>query len=223
MQSLVVVTEPGTGSQRLARIVPPSQSRGDRGPTPDVVATGAPSGGLSLAAFQEQMAFTYFFGTYSWAGFWKPFLQLAREVDDLAQVSHTGALALAYGHMGLGHKAQSLQSQGLELYCQSLHEVQSLLTQRSAGDKTDVARLAVPVVILGCTLYVLFLMSRRTPRTCAQGDKSANRAGSRSTRSTKICAFSTTWAWHRSCNIVGRSHSRRNPCSPHSGHAERSW
>ncbi|KAJ9136594.1 Transcriptional regulatory protein moc3 [Pleurostoma richardsiae] len=116
--------------------------------------TGSPAPEMNLVAFKEEMAFSYFFATYGWAGFWKPFLSLAREVD-LAQVSHMGALALAYGHMGLGRGARDLQSQGLELYCHSLHEVQSLLTRSNAAAKTAIARLAVPVLVLGMYSYAV--------------------------------------------------------------------
>lgn len=137
MQSLVVITEP-KGSQRLAKISPPSK------PSQHEQRVGRE---LSLVAFQEQIAFSYFFATYGWASFWKPFLELAQE-SDLSTTSHTCSLALAYGHMGLGHSEKSLQSMGLELYGRSLREVQSLLTH-GVGTKTDLARLTVPVVILG--------------------------------------------------------------------------
>lgn len=136
MQSLVVVTEP-EGSQRLAKISPPDKSSQHQRVGRE----------LSLVAFQEQIAFSYFFATYGWASFWKPFLELAQE-SDLSTTSHTCSLALAYGHMGLGHSEKSLQSMGLELYGRSLREVQSLLTH-GVGAKTDLARLTVPVVILG--------------------------------------------------------------------------
>lgn len=162
MQSLVVVTEP-EGSQRLARIVlPPStqqrvsrrhpehsngelseheQSRRGRkhiGPPPE----------MDLTAFQEHMAFSYFFATYGWAYFWKPFLQLARENDLAPTASHMCSLALAYGHMGNGHADKNLKSMGLELYGRSLREVQTLLT-RGAEARVELARLCVPIVILG--------------------------------------------------------------------------
>lgn len=170
IQSLVVVTEP-EGSQRLARIVlPPStqqrttaarqprsseqqasilaqhmhdqhhvhRERKPLGPPPE----------LNLTAFQEHMAFSYFFATYGWAYFWKPFLQLARENDLAPSASHMCSLALAYGHMGVGHADKSLRSMGLELYGKSLREVQTLLT-RGAEAKVELARLCVPIVILG--------------------------------------------------------------------------
>lgn len=103
---------------------------------------------MNLTAFQEHMAFSYFFATYGWAYFWKPFLSLARETDLAPTASRMCSLALAYGHMGTGHADKSLKSMGLELYGRSLREVQSLLT-RGPGAKTELAQLCVPIVILG--------------------------------------------------------------------------
>lgn len=103
---------------------------------------------MNLTAFQEHMAFSYFFATYGWAYFWKPFLHLARETDLAPTASRMCSLALAYGHMGTGHADKSLKSMGLELYGRSLREVQSLLT-RGPGAKTELAQLCVPIVILG--------------------------------------------------------------------------
>lgn len=103
---------------------------------------------MNLTAFQEHMAFSYFFATYGWAYFWKPFLHLARETDLAPTASRMCSLALAYGHMGTNHADKSLKSTGLELYGRSLREVQSLLT-RGPGGKTELAQLCVPIVILG--------------------------------------------------------------------------
>lgn len=155
------MTEP-EGSQRLARIVlPPSSqqrttarlARSEQGLTEQAHVHRAlkpigPPPELNLTAFQEHMAFSYFFATYGWAYFWKPFLQLARENDLAPTASHMCSLALAYGHMGIGHADKSLKSMGLELYGKSLREVQTLLT-RGAEAKVELARLCVPIVILG--------------------------------------------------------------------------
>lgn len=119
---------------------------------------------MNLTAFQEHMAFSYFFATYGWAYFWKPFLSLARETDLAPTASRMCSLALAYGHMGTGHSDKSLKSMGLELYGKSLREVQSLLT-RGPGAKTELAQLCVPIVILGMysvRLLVHTLMPCRT-------------------------------------------------------------
>lgn len=103
---------------------------------------------MNLTAFQEHMAFSYFFATYGWAYFWKPFLHLARETDLAPTASRMCSLALAYGHFGTNHADKTLKSTGLELYGRSLREVQSLLT-RGTGAKTELAQLCVPIVILG--------------------------------------------------------------------------
>lgn len=159
IQSLVVVTEP-EGSQRLARIVlPPSHQQrlsryrpvhfhGDHEHDHRGKHHAGPPPEMNLTAFQEHMAFSYFFETYGWAYFWKPFLQLARETDLAPTASHMCSLALAYGHMGNGHADKSLKSMGLELYGRSLREVQTLLT-RGAEARLELARLCVPIVILG--------------------------------------------------------------------------
>ncbi|KAJ4419586.1 hypothetical protein N0V82_004889 [Gnomoniopsis sp. IMI 355080] len=165
IQSLVVVTEP-EGSQRLARIVlPPSNQQRTKLARSEqdfseqhhvhreLKALGPPPE-LNLTAFQEHMAFSYFFATYGWAYFWKPFLQLARENDLAPTASHMCSLALAYGHMGIGHADKSLRSMGLELYGKSLREVQTLLT-RGAEAKVELARLCVPIVILGMYSFAI--------------------------------------------------------------------
>lgn len=103
---------------------------------------------MNLTAFQEHMAFSYFFATYGWAYFWKPFLHLARENDFAPSASHTCSLALAYAHMGIGQGSKTLKSTGLELYGRSLREVQTLLT-RGAEAREELARLCVPIVLLG--------------------------------------------------------------------------
>lgn len=111
---------------------------------------GGPPSELNLSAFQEHMAFSYFFATYGWAYFWKPFLQLARENDLAPTASHTCTLALAYGHMGMGHGDKALKSMGLEYYGRSMREVQALLTRGAGAEaRTQLARLCVPIVILG--------------------------------------------------------------------------
>ncbi|KAF3764170.1 hypothetical protein M406DRAFT_291222 [Cryphonectria parasitica EP155] len=151
IQSLVVVTG-SEGSQRLARLAGPSDaSSNQRRNDPRRL---NPPQGLNLTAFQEHMAFSYFFATYGWACFWKPFLQLAKENDLAPTASHICSLALAYGHMGLGHGDKGLKSMGLELYGRSLREVQTLLSQGGAA-RTELARLCVPVVILG--MYSVYL------------------------------------------------------------------
>lgn len=154
MQSLVVVTEP-EGSQRLARIVVTaptpqrlSRTRHDADVGHHQARKIGPPPELNLSAFQEHLAFSYFFATYGWAYFWKPFLQLARENDLAPTASHMCSLALAYGHMGIGHGDKSLKSIGWELYGRSLREVQTLLS-RGAEAKAELARLCVPIVILG--------------------------------------------------------------------------
>ncbi|KAH8753019.1 hypothetical protein F5883DRAFT_432810 [Diaporthe sp. PMI_573] len=145
MQSLVVVTEP-EGSQRLARIHQQQQQQARRmlDPPPE----------MNLSAFQEHMAFSYFFATYGWAYFWKPFLHLARDADLAPTASRMCSLALAYGHMGTNHADKNLKSTGLELYGQSLREVQSLLT-RGTGARTELAQLCVPIVILGMYSFAI--------------------------------------------------------------------
>lgn len=171
MQSLVVVTEP-EGSQRLARIVAPGvpslasihpqhHHLGQRGssrtpdrhdqhmhPEEDRAARTGPAPEMNLSAFQEHMAFSYFFATYGWAYFWKPFLHLARETDLAPNASRMCSLALAYGHMGISKGDKRLKSTGLELYGKTLREVQSSLS-KGVEARTELAQLCVPVVILG--------------------------------------------------------------------------
>lgn len=170
MQSLVVVTEP-EGSQRLARIVAPGAPSlaslhnqhhqiGQRGSSrpPDRheqykhleeerAAHPSPAPEMNLTAFQEHMAFSYFFATYGWAYFWKPFLHLARETDLAPNASRMCSLALAYGHMGISKGDQRLKSTGLELYGKTLREVQSSLSK--GVEARELAQLCVPVIILG--------------------------------------------------------------------------
>lgn len=107
-----------------------------------------PAPEMSLSAFQEHMAFSYFFATYGWAYFWKPFLHLARETDLAPNASRMCSLALAYGHMGISKGDKRLKSTGLELYGKTLREVQSSLS-KGVEAREELAQLCVPVVILG--------------------------------------------------------------------------
>ncbi|KUI64206.1 Transcriptional regulatory protein moc3 [Cytospora mali] len=180
MQSLVVVTEP-EGSQRLARIVAPAtppvtlhlhhhqhlhsekrassraQDRHDhqhKSPEGDRAEQLGPAPEMNLSAFQEHMAFSYFFATYGWAYFWKPFLHLARETDLAPNASRMCSLALAYGHMGISKGDKRLKSTGLELYGKTLREVQSSLS-KGVEARAELARLCVPVVILGMYSFAI--------------------------------------------------------------------
>jgi hypothetical protein len=110
---------------------------------------------MNLSAFQEHMAFSYFFATYGWAYFWKPFLHLARETDLAPNASRMCSLALAYGHMGISKGDKRLKSTGLELYGKTLREVQSSLS-KGVEARSELARLCVPVVILGMYSVCLF-------------------------------------------------------------------
>ncbi|ROW04847.1 hypothetical protein VMCG_04729 [Cytospora schulzeri] len=182
MQSLVVVTEP-EGSQRLARIVAPGVAppaihhihhqqqhthRGQRAsskaqdrhdeqhkqPEEEKAERLGPAPEMNLSAFQEHMAFSYFFATYGWAYFWKPFLHLARETDLAPNASRMCSLALAYGHMGISKGDKRLKSTGLELYGKTLREVQSSLS-KGVEARSELARLCVPVVILGMYSFAI--------------------------------------------------------------------
>lgn len=114
-----------------------------------------PAPEMNLSAFQEHMAFSYFFATYGWAYFWKPFLHLARETDLAPNASRMCSLALAYGHMGISKGDKRLKSTGLELYGKTLREVQSSLS-KGVDARSELARLCVPVVILGMYSVCLF-------------------------------------------------------------------
>lgn len=125
------------GDQHKRR--PEEGDKADRlGPAPE----------MNLSAFQEHMAFSYFFATYGWAYFWKPFLHLARETDLAPNASRMCSLALAYGHMGISQGDKRLKETGLELYGKTLREVQSSLS-KGVEARSELARLCVPVVILG--------------------------------------------------------------------------
>lgn len=133
MRNLCVIAD-RDGEQRLAPVAVSARS-------------GAlnPAANLSLIAFQEEMTFSYFSATYIWAPFWKPLLQGAK-LAGLDSTGYIGSKALTFSYMGHNYRDAVLESKGIELLGRTLRKVKGDLDQ---GLKSDIAKAAVPVLILG--------------------------------------------------------------------------
>lgn len=134
------------GTQQLVRV--PAGAGDAAGP-----ASRQPPMELDLSGFKEEMALSYFFGTYGWAPFWRPLLRMATD-GSFPDINRTCSLAIAYGYMGLGHHENALLVQGRSLYGRTLREIQVLLNQST---KEQLARLTVTVIMMG--MYAVRLPS----------------------------------------------------------------
>jgi hypothetical protein len=118
-----------SASTRLARIpaAPMSQS-----PPPE----------LSLLAFQESMAWTYFNETFVGARCWR-LLFVVTIGEPHANLRAKANSAMVYGYMGTGHDYRPLQEKGATMYTQALQETRAQLSCDVSG-----ARLAGLVLAL---------------------------------------------------------------------------
>jgi hypothetical protein len=101
---------------------------------------------MSLIAFQEQMAFSYFFSVYRWGHCWRPVLQTC-ESDTGSRIIYRCSQAIAYGYMGIGQRQAVLRTKGLSLYSQVLHEVKRTV-QDDLTTKATLAKLAIAILVL---------------------------------------------------------------------------
>ncbi|KAH8675567.1 hypothetical protein BX600DRAFT_535029 [Xylariales sp. PMI_506] len=138
MQNHVVMLGP-QGNQQLVRV-------------PGGVSTlqGPPSE-MSMDAFQEQMAFTYFFSTYRWGHLWRPLMQTTKKAD-FTGAAYTPSVALAYGYMGLSQGEEHLRAKSMVLYGQAIREVQSYVDGMS---QENLPRLITAVLVLTMYEYVI--------------------------------------------------------------------
>jgi hypothetical protein len=108
-----IITSDGAGHQQLTRVPAP------RAP--------------HLSGSREQTAWSYFFATFNWAPFWRPFLRLVADMG-VPQINHNCALAIAYGVMGNGIASRDLRVSGRRLFLESLSNVRTLLQR--AGSRS---------------------------------------------------------------------------------------
>jgi hypothetical protein len=100
---------------------------------------------MPLDAFEEHIAWSYFFSTHGWAIFWRSLFRTALEVDSPAP-NRTCSLAIVYGHMGRCLKKPSLVARSQWLYAATLRGVQSLLAEPS---KTELVKLTTTCILMG--------------------------------------------------------------------------
>ena len=130
MQHHVIGTE-GKGVQRLADT-----------PQRDSIRNGAPHE-LSLSAFQDQIAFSYFYSTYHWAHLWKPEIERAKTTCSL---SRSCSAAIAYGFLGQKCHDITSRTKGLELYGRVLRQIRNKIAQYNS--KSELARLCTVIGLL---------------------------------------------------------------------------
>jgi hypothetical protein len=106
---------------------------------------------LSLAAFQESMAFSYFnetcLGSLSWR-----LLFAVDAAQPYAEIRSTANRALVYGFMGVGHLYLPLKKKGMELYCQALRQSHAALAA-SLSKPCHVELATLPLALLSLTSY----------------------------------------------------------------------
>lgn len=107
--------------------------------------TETPSRELSLVAFQDNLAISYFYSSYKWGGLWKPFIESLHDFDTAGK---SGVLALIYGHIGMANGLINVRVRGQQLYGQCISQVQSQLDQCDQLENSQVARIAMPVMLM---------------------------------------------------------------------------
>jgi hypothetical protein len=100
---------------------------------------------LRLSYSREASSPAYFFTTFNWAPFWRPFLLYAT-TGDFPDINKICFQAITHGYMGRKLEDGALQAKGSQLYGRVLSEVRSLLMQQA---KPQLARLALTMIMMG--------------------------------------------------------------------------
>lgn len=99
---------------------------------------------LSLAGFEGQIAFSFYFRDYRWAYFWQGILQTSPVGN--TDLSYKASLAVATGYLGKAKKDLDLESKATELSSVAVKAVQFTLDR---GLKSDFPGLLAVITALG--------------------------------------------------------------------------
>lgn len=105
---------------------------------------------LSLAGFEGQIAFSFYFRDYRWAYFWQGILQTSPVGN--TDLSYKASLAVATGYLGKAKKDLDLESKATELSSVAVKAVQFTLDR---GLKSDFPGLLAVITALGVYNYVV--------------------------------------------------------------------
>jgi len=109
---------------------------------------------LSLAGFEDQIAFSFYFHTYRWAYFWQGILRSSPLEN--ADLCYKASLAVAIGYLGKTKGDTKLESKSIELSSVTVSAVQCTLNR---GSKLDFAGLLAVITTLGLYNASAFLPS----------------------------------------------------------------
>ncbi|EFW99820.1 c6 zinc finger domain containing protein [Grosmannia clavigera kw1407] len=111
-------------------------------------ASSSPPAELSFAGFADDMAFSYFFQSYSWINMYSILLQDSslRGCFEDGDMTGDSLRALCYGLLGRDKSIYMLQDAGRRAYGRA---IRSLRTRMAATSKADMATLVKPISLMG--------------------------------------------------------------------------
>jgi hypothetical protein len=115
-------------------------------PTSGKSVFASPPQELSLIAFQDQLAVTYFFDHFPWAPLWQPLIRISQYSEFFGGPNQTILLSMATGFMGNACRDNCLQTRSKVLFGQTLRSVQELM---DGAPKDDLAKLLATIAMIG--------------------------------------------------------------------------
>jgi hypothetical protein len=98
---------------------------------------------LSLAGWQEPMAWSFFVASYTWGHVWRRWLVLPSSNPVHARIRSDCTLALVYGYFGAAQGYKALQDKSAELYARAVQDAAKELTiGLNTAEAEDQSRLA---------------------------------------------------------------------------------
>jgi hypothetical protein len=108
---------------------------------------------MSLLAFQESMAWSYFYDNCIGSRCWR-FLFRVDDNEPHAQIRTLANSAIVHGYMGAGYGYRPLQEKGATLYTQALQQSRAALSS-SLLDPNRVQLATFPLALLSLTFYTV--------------------------------------------------------------------